>query len=391
MIAWLACRLAPKIPDLTAAPPVALPDPSPSPNLEERARGAFEELTAVRFTPDPKFTPHKVLVGMGCRDLITREADQNPDTAGRTPNYAPYPAFEEVQIPGSDGLMLTGHRSTGAPGAPVIIITHGLFDSHASIYVVEYAEVLRRWGFHVVALDLRDHGRLRGHGPPPSMGLHEGRDLFAAACALSDAEGVSVGILGLSYGGHCAVRAAHEATLAGRPEVLRGGVFSVSGPLNIHEAVLALDDHTRLPKTHGMLNRLVMANLYGSFRRHLALCVAEHAPLPHPCKDYESYVREIVLPAYPDAPPLVGAFLGAARSTQPSVLAEVAVPVVLLHATDDMLVPVRHLHEGLAAAGDNPLVRGRELPGGGHVGFGANDPQAMLTMLAAFFGRLRDG
>jgi predicted alpha/beta-fold hydrolase len=391
MLAWLACRLAPKIPDLTEVPSPDLPDPSPHDSLEARAREAFDALEAVPYSSNLKLSPHKVLMGMGCRDLITREADQHPDTAGRTPNYARFPAFEEVRIPGSDGVMLPGHRSTGAPGAPVIIVTHGLYDSHTSIYLVEYAEVLRRFGFHVVALDLRDHGQLRGNGPPPSLGPAEGRDLFAAACALSDAEGVSVGILGLSYGGHCAVRAAHEATLAGRPEVLRGGVLTLSAPLNIHEAVLALDDHTRLPTAHGFVNRMVMSNLYRNFRRHLAMRVAENAPLPHPCKDYESYVREIVQPAYPDTPPLVGAFLGAARCTQPSVMGELAVPVAMLHASDDMLVPVNHLHEALAAAGDNSMVYGRELAAGGHVGFCVNDAPAVLSMLGAFFGRLRDG
>jgi predicted alpha/beta-fold hydrolase len=391
MLAWLACRLAPDIPDLTEAAAPELPDPSPLPDLAHRARDAFDAMARVPYDAQHKLSPHMVLMGMGCRDLITREADQNPDTAGRTPNYDRFPAFQEVQIPGSGGVMLTGRRSTGAPGAPVIIVAHGLYDSHTSIYVVEYAEVLRRWGFHVVALDLRDHGKLRGHGPPPSLGLHEGQDLFAAACALHDAEGVSVGILGLSYGGHCAVRAAHEATLAGRPEVLRGGVVSVSGPLDVHEAVLALDDHGRLPPTRGFLNKLVMKNLYRNFERHLAMRVAEHAPLDEPCLSYVEYVRQIVLPTYEGDPEDPEEFLASARSTLPSVLGEVAVPVALLHASDDMLVPVDHLHKALAAANGNPMVRGRELAAGGHVGFVANDAPAMLSLLGSFFGRLRDG
>jgi predicted alpha/beta-fold hydrolase len=273
----------------------------------------------------------------------------------------------------------------------VVIVVHGIYDSHTSRYVVEYAEVLRRWGFHVVALDMRDHGRLRGRTPPPSLGLHEGRDLYAAACALADAEGVSVGVLGLSYGGQCAVRAAHEATLAGRPEVLRGGVLTLNAPLNIHEAVLALDDDSRLPRAQGLRARLVTHELRGVFTRHLRMRIREHGPFDHPVEDYEGYIRDVVLPAYPKDPPLVGAFLGAARCTQPSVLGKLAVPLAALHSRDDMLVPVRHLREAAAAAAGNPLVAALELPAGAHVGYGIVDPQGTLQLLAAFFGLLRDG
>ncbi len=273
----------------------------------------------------------------------------------------------------------------------MVIVVHGLYDSHTSRYVVEYAEVLRRWGFHVFALDMRDHGRLRGSPPPPSLGLHEGRDLFAAAGTLGAAEGVSVGILGLSYGGQCAVRAAHEATLAGRPEVLRGGVLTISAPLNIHEAVLALDDKSRLPHARTFLSRMVMRELYRVFDRHLKIRIREHGALGHPCDDYEGYIRDFVLPAYPQAPGLVGSFLGLARCTQASVLGKVAVPLALLHSADDLLVPVRHVRQAAEAAAGNPMVLTRELPAGGHVGCGASDAAGTMRMLAAFFGRLRDG
>jgi predicted alpha/beta-fold hydrolase len=391
MLHWLACLLAPRIGDLTDAPAVALPDPDGQETLGARAAAAFDALRAVTLQPRADLDPYDVLLAMGCRDLVTREADQHPDTAGRTPTYAAFGAFQEVSIPGADGVTLHGRHSTGAPGAPVILVVHGLYDSHTSRYVVEYAEVLRRWGFHVVALDLRDHGRLRGRPPPPSLGLAEGRDLFAAACALSDAEGVSVGMLGISYGGQCAVRAAHEATLAGRPEVLRGGVLTLNAPLNVHEAVLALDDTTRLPRAQGWRRRLIIRELRGTFARHLRMRIREHGPFDHPVEDYEGYIRDVILPAYKDAPPLVGAFLGAARCTQSSVLRSLAVPLAILHSQDDMLVPIRHLQDAAAAAADNPLVTTLPLPAGGHVGYGVVDPAGMLGLMAAFFGRLRDG
>ena len=391
MLTWLACLLAPKIQDLTDAPTVERPDPCAQPPLLDRVRQTWDELRAIPWQPRAGVDPCDTMLGLACRDLVTREADQHPDTAGRTPNFAPHPAFEEVRVPGAEGVTLTGRRSTGAPGAPVVIVVHGLYDSHVSRYVVEFAEVVRRWGFHVLALDLRDHGRLRGQPPPSSLGLHEGRDLFAAATTLSEAEGVSVGILGLSFGGHCAVRAAHEATLAGRPEVLRGGVLALSAPLDVQEAVAAIDDHSRLPRPQGLKRRLILRNLHTTLHRHLMLRIREHGPCGYPVEDLETYVRAVVLPAYPQDPALVGAFLGAARSTQADVIGKLAVPVALVHAADDPIVPVKHLRLAASLAKDNPLVLARELPSGGHVAFGSFDSQATLRLLATFFGRLRDG
>ena len=98
-----------------------------------------------------------------------------------------------------------------------------------------------------------------------------------------------------------------------------------------------------------------------------------------------------MLPACPDAPNLVGAFLGGLRCTQPSVLGRIAVPVALVHASDDMLVPVAHLRSARKAAEANPHVATRELPAGGHAAFGVMDPAGTLGLLAAWFGTLRAG
>jgi predicted alpha/beta-fold hydrolase len=391
MLDWLACLFAPKIRDLHEAPPVALPEPRPEPEMLERVRVTFAELAELPFHPRAGLSAHDALMAMGCRDLVTREADQHPDTAGRTDNYAALPAFQEVAIPGSDGVSLTGRRSTGAPGAPVVIVVHGLYDSHTSRYVVEFSEVLRRWGFHVVALDMRDHGRLRGRPPVSSLGVAEGRDLFAAARALSAAEGVSVGILGISFGGQCAVRAAHEATQAGTPEVLRGGVLALSAPLDVPEAVAALDDPTRLPRPRGLKAWLIDRELRSVFVRHLRLRIAEHGPFESPCRDYRDYIREVLLPAEAHPPPSLEAWLEQASCARTEVLGAVAVPVGIVHAVDDMLVPVHHLRAAREAAAGNPFVATFELPAGGHAGFAVLDPAGTMSLLATFFGRLRDG
>lgn len=395
MLTWFTSLAAPKLPDPLAAPWPDLPDPSPIPTLAERGPAVVREALATRFpvasTEGTGLDAFRLIWGMGARDLVRSEADQNPDLAGRTPIFRDLPAFQPVELPVDDGVVLHGHRSTGAPGAPIVIVVHGLFDSHVARYVVELAEGIRRWGFHVVALDMRGHGRGLAQGPPPSMGLAEGRDLLAAAKMLTRQEGVSVGMLGLSYGGQCVVRAAHEATLAGEAEVLRGGVMSVGAPLNTTRGLGDLDDTSRLPGGDSFLERQIAKGLIKMVRRQLRLRARLVTSSKTAGGSFADYVREVVLPAYPDAPPLVGDFLGHVRSNRPDVLGELEVPTLLVHSADDPLVSVDHLDEAAKLAADNPYVGTLRLPGGGHCGLLYDDLEGTSALLATWFGRLRDG
>ncbi len=395
MLTWFASLAAPKLSDPLAAEWPELVDPSGIPDLAGRGAAVIEEALATRFpkagTPGGSLDGFRLIWGMGARDLIRSEADQNPELAGRTPTFADYPAFQPVELPIGDDVVLTGRRSTGAPGAPIVMVVHGMFDSHTARYVVELSEGLRRWGFHVLALDMRGHGQRLGVGPPPSMGLYEGRDLLAAAKMLTRQESVSVGILGLSYGGQCAVRAAHEATLAGEEEVLRGGVLSVGAPLNTTRAVGHLDDPSELPRGSSFLQRRIAGQISAVVRRQLRLRGRQQSSNPTASESFAGYIREVVLPAYPDTPPLVGSFLGEARSTQPGVLDKLAVPTLLVHSADDPLVSISHLDDATELARDNPLVGTLRLSGGGHCGLLYADLEGTTELLSTWFGRLRDG
>ncbi|GJM21488.1 MAG: hypothetical protein DHS20C15_14030 [Planctomycetota bacterium] len=392
MLDWLVCRFAPTLPALTDLPPGDPPDPLGQDALLERTREAHAAARAAPFEPHGETNPLRVLLGMGCRDLVNREADQHPDTAGRSRSFEELGPWSPVQLRVQDGPLLTGHHSLGAPGAPVVIVEHGMFDSHTAAYVVEWAECLRRWGFHVFAFDLRDHGQLLEGEHTATLGIAEGRDLFRAARTLGRAEGVSVGLLGLSYGGQCVVRAAHEATLAGETKVLAGGVVSVCGPLDIGEALATLDDPRRLPRLPGFVDRQILNGLFKVTRRQLAARLRQRGVRPEPRAIYASFVRDVVLPNAPSGlPDKVDAYLDAARSTSSEVLGALAVPTLLLHSSDDPFVSVSHLHSALAAAGDNPWVAGRELPAGGHVGLAPVDPEGARNLIAGFFARLRSG
>jgi len=392
MLEQLACLLAPRLPDLAAAPAPPLPNPCREPDLTDRARAVFDALDRISFNGAGRETnPYKLLLALGCRDMVTRAADQVPGRAGMAPNYDLIGGFTTLGIPLGNGVTMRGHHSQGPPGTPIIIIVHGLFDSHVSGYVVELAEVLRRYGFHVVALDLRDHGLSRGIPPPPSLGLEEGRDLLAAARALSRGEGVSVGMLGLSYGGHCVVRAAYEAGRTGQADLLRGGVMAVGAPFDVAAGTKAMDDGSHLPRPKSLFERAVFWGVLRTVNRQLAGRMAEHGLSAGRRDRYAQYIREVILPAYPDGPSDLDSLVQAASCARPEVMARLAVPTALVHPVDDPLVPVEHMRRALAAAQGNPLVHGLELPLGGHVGLAAADPRSTMELLAEFFGRLRDG
>jgi fermentation-respiration switch protein FrsA (DUF1100 family) len=64
------------------------------------------------------------------------------------------------------------------------------------------------------------------------------------------------------------------------------------------------------------------------------------------------------------------------------------VPVLVLHAEDDEVVPVEHARMLEQAAADNDNVRVWIVPGGGHAAFDAIDRDWTYAVYRAFFERL---
>ncbi len=369
-------------------PTPELPDPLGQDQLRDRAAHALADVAALTLQNEAGLDGAQLLLAMGCRDLALREANQDPDLAGRPRTWEGLP-FAPVSVPATDGLNLTGRRSTGAPGAPMVVVVHGLLDSHGSSYVVELSESLRRMGFHVVALDVRDHGGLRGHGPPTSLGPAEGRDLWAAVRALTKGEDVSVGLLGLSFGGVCVVHAAHEASRAGEAERLRGGVMTMGSPLDIRELVQGFDDPARQPELPGRRARFIQAGARKVLVRHLG-------PARSGRRLARGTVRRAGVRPRRGGPGLrrpATSTPGSTARASPGadLLGSLDVPTLLVHSGDDPLIPMVHLENARDAAGDNPYVGTLALPFGGHMGLPYAAPQGTLQLLATWFGGLRDG
>lgn len=387
MLSALACLFAPRPATLLEQSTPELPDPLGHDALADRAVQALADVAALELRDEAGLDGAQLLLAMGCRDLALREANQDPELAGRPRTWEGLP-FAPVSVPATDGLSLTGRRSTGAPGAPMVVVVHGLLDSHGSSYVVELSEALRRMGFHVVALDVRDHGGLRGKGPTTSLGPAEGRDLLAAVRALTKGEDVSVGLLGLSFGGVCVAHAAHEATRAGAAQLLRGGVMTIASPLDMRELVEGFDARAHEPVLPGRRARFIQQGARKVLIRHLGLRVPADAPRSAR-RSIRAFVDEVVAPSYADGD--LSAWLDRTRVTRADLLGQLEVPTLLVHSEDDPLIPMLHLERAREAARGNPLVGTLALPFGGHVGLPYAAPTGTLELLATWFGGLRDG
>ena len=135
------------------------------------------------------------------------------------PRYRP-PAVA-LRLRAVDGTPLAAVRIAGPPGAPVsIVLVHGFSNWSRSRELHQVANELSGWA-HVVAFDLRGHGRSGGRS---TLGVKEPWDVAAAVtAALAFAPDTPVVALGISLGGASALMAAGR----GSPVA---GVISVSAP-----------------------------------------------------------------------------------------------------------------------------------------------------------------
>ncbi len=122
--------------------------------------------------------------------------------------YLPY---DEIQLPTTDGLLLSGWFIPGRKAAAVIL-AHGRGGSCSNMIL--HIEALHKGGFSLLALDLRAHGR--SQGDTSTFGALEAQDILAAVDYLRTRQEVDcdqIGAFGVSLGAQAVLRAA-DATPA---------------------------------------------------------------------------------------------------------------------------------------------------------------------------------
>jgi alpha-beta hydrolase superfamily lysophospholipase len=213
-----------------------------------------------------------------------------------TPDVVGLP-YEEVEVPTPDGLRLAAwFLPAGDDPAPGVVLVHGW--ESARDRTLPNAQILHAIGFHVLTLDVRGHGANGPEALPMSVGEYAADARAGVAWLRARPEVTRVGLLGHSMGA-----AGSLVATAADPGV---------------DAVVAAST----PADPSRLTRLTF---------QLA-----HLPIPAPVAWPLAWLTTRVY-LRPRGHSI--ASVSATRAVQSA-----AAPVMLVHGTDDQIVPLDHVH-----------------------------------------------
>jgi predicted alpha/beta-fold hydrolase len=345
--------------------------PAELPIAQPRERTMSALMADLEAIPSDLRHSEAAMLKKGVPDMSTFVLAQQREAANL--GYA-YPSqFSDHVFEGADGEHIAAsiglHDGARRPG---LIVVHGLFSSRRFDYVRDIAvRAFFEWGFNVAAIDLRSFGMTNlTSQAPTSTGWKEGEDILACALYLRELRSTTtVGALGISLGGSSVLGACH---LDGADEALDGGILAISPPSDPRAMAARLS--RRLPRTHPayLLNQGFWAMLTSRIRQSRWENV----------EDFVDPIERISAPYYEVEPDELWH-----RAAAGEHIADAKVPVLVLHPSDDEVIPVEQAQELAEAADDNDLVRVWILPGGGHGAIDAVDRTWFRAVTRGFFER----
>ena len=271
---------------------------------------------------------------------------------------------ERLETPDGDELLVDW--VAGPPGAPVLVVLHGLEGSSFSVYAQGLLRLARRRGYRGAALNFRscarDPRRLSRMLPNRRPRLyHSGETqdldflLRSIAAREPDAEIAAVGV---SLGGNVLLKWLGEHP--GQRLVRRAA--SISVPYDLAAGARKLETG---------VGRLYTASLLSTLRVK-ALDTARRFPEAAGAMDVPRVERARTFREFDDAATApLHAFAGVddyyARSSSLRYLSEIETPTLCVSARDDPFLPAETVEDARRAA--SPAVRFAVSEQGGHVGF----------------------
>lgn len=264
--------------------------------------------------------------------------------------------LELIEAPDGDRLEL--HHLEGAPGAPRVVLLHGLEGSRASHYVggmLSQARA-RNWGATLLVF--------RGCGDSPNNArrfYHSGEttDLeLVMSTIAARMPATPILLTGVSLGGNVLLKWLGEGSASTRR--VRAAA-AVSVPFDLEAGARRISEG---------VSRIYDWSFLRSLRRKALRKLARYPDL----FDEPKLVRARNVFEFDDAvtAPVHG-FASAvdyyARASSMSFLARIRVPTLLLSAENDPFLPSAVLERVRRVASDNPHLSIEFVAGGGHVGF----------------------
>jgi hypothetical protein len=362
------------IPD---GPRVAPPSPD-----ERSMDDIFERLEQVPFDPVRPLTVGMLKAMMSGSIMPFLNAKRSTSAV-----LLPYPEeFEDLTLESFDGTPLSAVVGIHKDGRkrPGLVISHGLMSSKNDPGIQElFLTAYAGWGFNVLAVDLRNFGKSQSLSNTPSTaGWKEGEDLLASAKFLGEMPEVSsVGITGFSMGAGSTMRAAYSAK---EYPYLTGGAIAWNGYSDARRQLDYLD--TKPPVTDPFYPA------YWSFvgaqklrKNDMKQYIDDpeiKAFLDQPFKEFnfKNYVEKIAAPHYG-----VTADEIFSNASSREYLADIEVPLLIIHAADDPICPPTEMDELIEPANQNPNVNVWMLWTGNHCAFRWYDRNWYETVLRDFF------
>jgi len=319
----------------------------------------------------------------------------------------PWPGFRTVWIPVAPGVRLHGRLALadGPDSNPVpadcIVLIPGFLGDNAVKRTRDLALALHGRGFHVLAVELRGHGRVEHYFPRIyyNFGVIGTQDLLRVSEWLQDTYQViqKTGLIGFCWGAnHAMVAAWYDGCPPNHPSITHAvaehldppsarshytaGVMAFSPVLRWEE----LMDRADVPQESmwqdpsmyffqqvikSRMRRKGHPEVSGSLR-HLI--------------DYE-FARSEFGPSFPilDAYRFLR-FLPYCDRPDGDKLECSRVPVLMISAVNDPFLSAQDLAD-LTARTENPLVASIILRGGGHIGFAPYNPAYFYSLILNFF------